>query len=490
MPHEVLRFRSPALIAGLAFAVASCGDPYAAKRPEQVPPPAAAIPLSNKPAPPENFAPAHYEIPIRRPVAFAPPPWGPQDYSYIDEGYWLSDALFDAPPDYAVNYAGVYPWVWVTAGGFTVIVEPVFDGDRYYYFHPGVDLPFFVADPVFSYAFDTNGALAVVYNRDGRALPDAFARREGAIAAGILARAYALQTAARPTSVRLAPSAQDWAVRRRDLATTLARWSRGVAQTPEWTAWRNQHAGQIQAAFSSERFTREAEAARLDRRARQPQLAAQEWSRAQQSRTLAQASQPRGFQGFNPFARKPVQTARASAPAETTLARASAPAASAKIAAPRRRTLAHTRAVASGTKAPGRFAVNTRSGPYAAHSRAPMRTYARPMRLYARPMPVYHAHAAYSPWRTYAAHSSHPAQPRYYSRLYPAPRYDPAPASHARAYHAATGYHAASGYHAAATGLHASSFNARGRQGGHQSHAKKPPHCNRDLERAKVRCST
>jgi hypothetical protein len=111
-----------------------------------------------------------------------------------------------------------------------------------------------------------------------------------------------------------------------------------------------------------------------------------------------------------------------------------------------------------------------------------MRTYARPMRLYARPMPVYHAHAAYSPWRTYAARSSHPAQPRYqtfrYSHSYMAPRYDPAPASHARAYHAATG-------------LHASSFHGGARQGGgHQAHAKKPPHCNRDLERAKIRCTT
>ena len=51
------------------------------------------------------------------------------------------------------------------------MVEPVADGDRYYYYAPGEDTPYYVRDPDYGYGYQ-GGVLVVVYDRHGRPLPD------------------------------------------------------------------------------------------------------------------------------------------------------------------------------------------------------------------------------------------------------------------------------------------------------------------------------
>jgi hypothetical protein len=316
MPNpDAFRYASVAAAAVLALPVFQCGGPLPAQTPEQVALPAAALPLSSGPPPPgAGLAPAAYAIPVGAPIEFAPPPWGPDTYGYVDAGYWLSNAVFDAPPDFAFGFGGVYPWAWVTAAGWTVIVEPVFGGHRCYYYRPGADFPFFVADPSVGFAFDTNGRLAVAYDSWGRAQPAAFAQRSAGVAGAFLARGQALQTASRTQSGRIAVSAGDWATRRGNLAQTVGRWSTGAAQTPDWGAWRARHALQDQAAFAGERYTREAEAARYARRAGDTRLASQHWSQALASRSLSRANRSQGVGLPGAFAGRGAQSA-ATAPA-------------------------------------------------------------------------------------------------------------------------------------------------------------------------------
>ena len=49
----------------------------------------------------------------------------------------MTDAIGDAPPDYAFDYEGVSPWAWQTSDDYVTYAEPIDDGYRYYYYEPG-----------------------------------------------------------------------------------------------------------------------------------------------------------------------------------------------------------------------------------------------------------------------------------------------------------------------------------------------------------------
>src|SRR5262249_9075426 len=90
-------------------------------------------------------------------------------------------------PDYAFDDDGVRPWVWRSDDGYQRVAEPVPGGERYYYYQPGADEPFYVQDPDYGYGY-AGGALVVLYDRAGRAIrPDRRATLAGRRGAGLRA---------------------------------------------------------------------------------------------------------------------------------------------------------------------------------------------------------------------------------------------------------------------------------------------------------------
>jgi hypothetical protein len=225
------------------------------------PPPAATIPLADTTsgapiatAPPAQALPA-YTI---RHVA----PARPQDaYAFAERARYASYGYGDAPPDYGFDYGGVRPWAWQGDNGYTTVVEPVDGGDRYYYYAPGEDTPYYVRDPDYAYGYQ-GGVLVVVYDRHGRPLPDADAQRWWGDGGRYFRRGQEMWQASR--GQHHAVERDHWVQRRDTLDRDQSWWSQAQAQNPEWRDYDSQNGPQYQNTWNQERYRREAEAYRVD----------------------------------------------------------------------------------------------------------------------------------------------------------------------------------------------------------------------------------
>lgn len=280
----------------------------------QAPPPQAALPLTTAAAPPIVQAPPASQLPA------APRPRiarvvNPRDrYAYADQANAMSYGMGDAPPDYTFDYNGARPWVWRSDDDAVRVVEPVGDGDRYYYYQPGQDYPYLVRDADYAYGFD-NGALVVIYDRDGRVMPPDFIERRADYAGRYLYRGRDLYDAARQRP-REAVAASNWAARSVVLAGELALWASLQNRTPDWRDYHAEHEDQQRAAWDQERYRRQAEAARTYQMMNDQQASQRAWQAAQQAqidaRAHGQSVGPTPVAGFIPqiFRRQPPQQAQ------------------------------------------------------------------------------------------------------------------------------------------------------------------------------------
>src|SRR5262249_30664275 len=149
------------------------------------------------------------------PAPVSRPPDRRQGYAYANRAAVMSDAFADAPPDYAFDYGGVRPWIWRARDRSQRVVEPVPGGERYYYYEPGEDAPFRVRARDYSSGY-AHGRLAVVYDRQGRALPPDVADQRAEEAGRYLARARAIYAASQREQ-RQAIARANWAERRANL---------------------------------------------------------------------------------------------------------------------------------------------------------------------------------------------------------------------------------------------------------------------------------
>ena len=154
-----------------------------------------ALPLTVSGASPSAAGPSVDALPAARDVSIVNVRNPDDEYAYLDQAYYQSDAFEDAPPDYAFDYDGVRPWVWRSANDALEFAEPLGrDGYRYYYYQPGAANPYLVRDNGYAYGYD-RGQLAVIYDPSGRALSAAEMAGRRDYAGRYLARADTLYRA-------------------------------------------------------------------------------------------------------------------------------------------------------------------------------------------------------------------------------------------------------------------------------------------------------
>jgi len=221
--------------------------------------PIAALQLATAPPPPPTYAPPASALPpAPRRVAYRP---SREHWRYLTDAYDMSDAFADTPPDYTVPYDGEDPYVWRADDGAYRVVEWMPQGARYYYYEPGVDEPFLIQDPEYSYAYD-NGALVAVYTLAGALVADRIAAEREAYAARYYARGRDLYRAA-VNDRRRAAYAANWQQRAPMIQAQRTRWQRGRDDQPEWSNWYQEHQPQQDARWAAERQRRATYAAAL-----------------------------------------------------------------------------------------------------------------------------------------------------------------------------------------------------------------------------------
>ncbi len=286
--HGASRIAIVGALAGLA--VSACQPNNQTSAASSAPAPLAAIPLAMSGAPPIAPAPVVAALPPAPPASVGQLA-NPEDrYAFADQAYAMESAFGDAPPDYTFDYGdGQRPWVWRGDDQSTRVAEALPGGGyRYYYYEPGAQTPYLVRDSDYSYGYD-NGALVVIYDSRGQALPQGDLNRQADIAGHVLARAAAIYLASQRQH-REAVAEADWAARRRQIDAERAQWSADQAADQDWRAYHAQHDQQEQAQWSAEQYRREAEAARFAQKVDDTQLAAQDWQAAQQARARAAAA--------------------------------------------------------------------------------------------------------------------------------------------------------------------------------------------------------
>ncbi|MDH7975794.1 hypothetical protein QH494_26725, partial [Sphingomonas sp. AR_OL41] len=149
---------------------------------------------------PVTPAPVIY-VPAPPPAPPPPPPAAIEDigdYRWIDDADALANAFGESPPDFSFRFAsnGTWDtdWAWQARDGHMMIVEPIADQRRSYFYAPGADYPFLIRDGYFSYGFDGDG-LVVVYDDNGRAVPWRRDDMRSVSAGRLFARGIALRRA-------------------------------------------------------------------------------------------------------------------------------------------------------------------------------------------------------------------------------------------------------------------------------------------------------
>ncbi len=186
----------------------------------------------------------------------------PRDaYAYADDAWDFGDAIYDAPPDYGFDYAGVEPWAWEGYDQSLTFVEPIDDGYRYYYYQPGADEPYFVRDPDYGYGYD-NGQLAVIYGPGGAILPyDSYGPRID-YASRYLARGRDLYAVSRERG-RQSVNAASWAARAATISAAQSRWASERARQSAWRDYHQRVAAEATRHWQPERTRRQADAQRF-----------------------------------------------------------------------------------------------------------------------------------------------------------------------------------------------------------------------------------
>jgi hypothetical protein len=314
--HKVGRLSLLAAAGLIALTAAACSRSAQQDAVSEIATPKAALPLTTAEAPPSAPAPTVRDLPPAPPARVARLRDEDQRYAYADLGYNMGDAFADAPPDYGFDYDGVEPWVWQSDAGAYQVVEPLPDGDRYYYYQPGDDYPFLVRDPDYAYGFD-DGQLVVVYDHYGHALgPDEADRRAG-MAGRILLRASALYAAAHHDP-HVAVAQDRWTGRRGRLESARQSWHSAQTQDPAWRAYTDAHEQDQRDRWAEERMRRQAETARVDQSLNEPQRAERALAQARSEQTWLQqrrSGQPASGQGGQPAGSPPPRLATVSAPA-------------------------------------------------------------------------------------------------------------------------------------------------------------------------------
>ena len=215
-------------------------------------------PMVAGPAAPVRRAPAAAALPKARTLGYASAPAADR-YAWIDRANRINETIGDAPPDYGFDYQnGVQPYGWDSAGGYRTYAEPVDGGYRTYYYDPGANEPYLVRDPNYSYGY-SGGRIVTVYDRGGRALDGDQAQRQADYASRYYDRGRAMRSAA-DSRQRRGVAASGWAEQRPVISTQRAEWNRTQTNTPEWRAYRDDHAVEDQR-LADERTAR-AQAAR------------------------------------------------------------------------------------------------------------------------------------------------------------------------------------------------------------------------------------
>jgi hypothetical protein len=268
---QASRLVTAAMIASFA---AGCQKPAPAADVAQAPPPVATLPLSDAPAsapapaPPVSALPA-YRIPRSRVAR-------PSDaYAFAERAADARYGFGDAPPDYAFDYDGASPWAWQGDNGYYTVAEPLpGGGERYYYYDPGSDTPYYVYDGEYGYGYQ-GGALVVVYDRYGRPLPDSEVGSRWDYAGRYMWRAQALWRAMHGGR-HYAVARDNWQAQRPVFTQQWTQWDQERQQDPNWAAYHQQYGGQYQQPWGQERYRREAEAYRYDQAANNPTQAQHE----------------------------------------------------------------------------------------------------------------------------------------------------------------------------------------------------------------------
>ena len=293
-----------------ALALAGCNRAAPPAEVQQAPTPTAALALSTDPlAPPLVNAPPANALPSAPPVRIGRLRQASDRYAFSDRGYEMSDTFADAPPDYTFDYDGVRPWVWVSDDQYEQVVEPSPGGDRYYYYRPGDDQPFLVRDPDYSYGYE-GGELVVVYDHDGRPLPDQYVEQRADLAGRYLARARSIYEASRRQQHE-AVAAANWRARSGAMDSERNQWGAAQNQDAGWRSYHTEHLQDEQGQWEGERYRREAEAARYATQANDTQAAARFTAAAltalQVSRAHGQAPgyTPQGGQARAAFGQPP-----------------------------------------------------------------------------------------------------------------------------------------------------------------------------------------
>src|SRR3569623_2510308 len=190
----------------------------------------------------------HVVVPVPVPVVAmpvaVPPPAPPApiedvaDYRWIDDADALAKALDGSAPDFTFRYGNDEDWAWQTSDGHMMLVEPVGDERREYYFGAGASYPFLIRDGYFSYGFTGDG-LAVVYDADGRLSawqPDDL---RSVTARRLFERGIALRLAARE---RRGGGGASWALQG-DFWTTLLFDFTRERNNGGWRRYRHTHRG-------------------------------------------------------------------------------------------------------------------------------------------------------------------------------------------------------------------------------------------------------
>ena len=179
-------------------------------------------------------APTIYAPPA--PPAPPPPIEDVADYRWIDDAEALANAFGESPPDFSFRFGADEDWAWQARDGHMMIVEPVADQRRSYFYTPGADYAFLIRDGYFSYGFTGDG-LAVVYDGDGRLVPWRPDDMRSVSARRLFERGVALRRAARERRVGPTPS---WADQGGFWATLLFDFGR-EREIGGWRRYRDLH---------------------------------------------------------------------------------------------------------------------------------------------------------------------------------------------------------------------------------------------------------
>ncbi len=221
----------------------------------------ATLPLQAGTGEPISYAPEASALPDAEPLRVARVADPRQAYGYADAAYEYTDALGEAPPDYAFDYDGVEPWAWQGYDNSLAFAEPIDDGYRTYYYRPGASEPYFIRDPYYSYGF-ANGLLAVIYAADGGIVPYADYGPRLAYASRYYARGRNLYQTSRRGN-RRAIYASNWRAQSPIIFASRQRWGAGRAHQPAWGAYHNANLVRQQRYWRQETIRRRADTQRF-----------------------------------------------------------------------------------------------------------------------------------------------------------------------------------------------------------------------------------